>query len=469
MRNELTQLIQVGKKAYFVGIGGVGMSGLARVLAGRGLCVSGSDAKRTPTLSQLEKELIDVEVGHRGDFRGRPDFVVISSAISEANQDLVAARALGIPVFHRAEVLAYLTNQAISVAVTGAHGKTTSSALTSYLLTELGLGPTCVVGGEVVNYGSNVILGNPHFFVAEVDESDRSHLLFSPDLALITGLDAEHLNTYKNMASLIRSFAHFVRQVEKTGRVVYCADDPHIASIMRRRGLRAVRYGFSAGVDFLATDLRLSGFQSSYQLIERGEKVGEVELSIPGRHNVANSLGVIALLRTFGLAYDMFLPLLPGFHGVRRRLEVKLTRPELLVIDDYAHHPTEVRASLSALDGLRSKLTVVFQPHRYSRTAQLAGEFSGAFQEADCVVLTDIYGAGEENTERVSVEVVYDAVKKSGHANVQVIRRDHIIEFLSSQMGADETIAFLGAGDIGEVANEFAGRLESVYPNECRA
>ncbi|OGX03013.1 MAG: UDP-N-acetylmuramate--L-alanine ligase [Omnitrophica bacterium RIFCSPLOWO2_12_FULL_50_11] len=471
MRNEseLAQLLQVGKKAYLVGIGGVGMSGLARVLMGRGLRVSGSDLKRSTTVSLLEKEQIQVEVGHRGELSGSPDFLIISSAISETNQDLVSARALGIPVFHRAEVLAFLTNQAISIAVTGAHGKTTSAALASFLLTEAGLYPTCVVGGEVVNYGSNVILGKHHFFVAEVDESDRSHLFFSPDLALITGLDAEHLNTYKDMAGLIRSFVLFVRQVQKLGRVVYCADDPRIAGVIRKFGAKAVSYGLTLSADFSAADIRYDGFHSCYRLQECGKKTGEVELSIPGRHNVVNSLGVIALLRTFGLPYEVFLHLLPRFHGVRRRLEVKLARPEVLVIDDYAHHPTEVRASLSAIEGLRETLTVVFQPHRYSRTAQLAGAFSDAFHDADRLVLTDIYGAGEENREQVSVEVIYEAVKKSGHANVRVIRRDEIIEFLASQMGENETVAFLGAGDIGDIADEFTGRLESTYSDGCRA
>jgi UDP-N-acetylmuramate--alanine ligase len=456
MSKQLIRFLQPGKKAHFIGVGGIGMSGVARLLLDQHLCVSGSDAKMSPTLSKLRMEGISVTVGHRGEYIERPDFVVYSSAITKSNPDLKCARDYGIPIFHRAEVLAALMNEAISIAVTGTHGKTTSAAMASFLLSESGLRPTCVVGGELLNFRSNIILGNSHFFVAEIDESDRSHLRFSPDLALVTSLEEEHLDQYDGIGDLKKSFGSFVKQVERTGRVIYCLDDKHIRDVMSKSEANATTYGLSPGADF-------SGFGSTFTLHERGKRIETVELKIPGLHNVANSLGVIALLRSFGLAHDQFLSHLANFRGVGRRLEVKLNRPELLIIDDYAHHPSEVKAGLMALAGMRKKTTAVFQPHRFSRTAGLASAFSDVFASAERVFLTDIYGAGEANPTSVGVDLIFNAVKHSGHRDVQVVSREKLIDVISSSISDEETIAFMGAGDIGEIADEFAGRFESTY------
>ncbi|MBI4000115.1 MAG: UDP-N-acetylmuramate--L-alanine ligase [Candidatus Omnitrophica bacterium] len=459
MRKELIRLVERGRKVFLIGIGGIGMSAIARILASRGLEISGSDAKKSRMIDKLEAEGIQVAVGHDGSFATRPDWIIVSSAISKTNPDFRRAEELGIPIYHRAEVLSFLTNQVISLAITGAHGKTTSSALTSFLMTQAGLRPSCAVGGEILNFGSNVVIGDPHLFVAEVDESDRSQLYFFPDFALITNVDAEHLDVYKDLSDIKGSFKSFIDQVKTTGRVVYCFDDPHLKEIALEAPAGTASYGLNPAADFSAKEVTFNGFSSAYVLFEKGERIDEVRLGIPGVHNVLNSLGVIALLRSFGLPYRQFLKYLPDFRGAGRRLEVKLNRKDLLVIDDYAHHPTEVNATLKAIRELGKRTTVVFQPHRFSRTVHLAGEFSKAFQSADRVLLTDIYSAGEDNPNQVNVSLIYDAVKRNGHPNVQMIKRNEIIDFLVAHRESEETVAFLGAGDIGEIADEFASRF----------
>lgn len=463
MQKELIRLLEPGKKIFFVGIGGIGMSGLARLLAARGFEVSGSDVKRTKTTSKLESEGVTVLIGQEGSFEIRPDLGVYSSAIAKNNPDFQKLESLGIPLFHRAEVLSFFMNQVISLAITGAHGKTTSSSMASFLMTQAGLKPSCLVGGNIVNFGSNVLIGDPHLFVAEVDESDRSQLFFSPDFALITNLDTEHLDVYQDLDDIKNSFRTFIDQVKTTGSLVYCMDDPNLKELASDSQRGGVSFGLSESADFHPKDIQLNGFQSSYTLFEKGQQVEQIHLHIPGMHNVLNSLGVIALLRTFGLGYERFLKFLPEFKGAGRRLEVKLNRPDLLVLDDYAHHPTEVKATIEAIKGLGRKVTVVFQPHRFSRTVHLAGDFGPVFKHADRVLLTDIYAAGEQNPSQVQVSVIYDAVKKMGHSNVHMVSRDHIIDFLLSHLEGEQTVAFLGAGDIGEIADEFASRFENVY------
>lgn len=461
-KTSLFRLLKPGKKVFLIGIGGVGMSALARVLAAYGLEVSGSDSKESRTVKKLRAEGIPVAIGHHAGHLSSAEWAIYSSAIAKNNPELKQAEALALATYHRAEVLAHLMNQAISLVITGTHGKTTCSALASFLLTRSGLEPTCLVGGEILNYESNVILGRRHLFVAEVDESDKSQLFFIPDFALITNLEADHLDVYHDLAGLKHSFRLFLDRVKKTGRVIYCFDDPNLRELIAQEQIPgAVSFGMSAGADYHAGEVSLDGFKSRYTLYRHGKKVDTVELAIPGLHNVLNSLGVIALLASFGLLPSRFLHFLKEFRGTSRRLEVKLDRPELLVIDDYAHHPTEVRASLRALRALGRRTTVVFQPHRFSRTFHLAHEFSEAFDHADRVVLTDIYAAGEENVNQVKVSSIYEVVKQSGHPNVHLVARENLIDFLSTSRSKNELIAFLGAGDIGEIANEFADRFKS--------
>lgn len=463
MHKELIRLLEPGRKVFLIGIGGIGMSGLARLLAARGLEVSGSDAKRTKMTSKLEAEGILILIGHEGAFMSRPDLAIYSSAISKGNHDFQKLEALGIPIFHRAQVLSFIMNRVISLAITGAHGKTTSSSMASFLISQSGLKPSCLVGGEILNFGSNVLIGDPNLIVSEVDESDRSQLYFSPDFTLITNLDAEHLDVYRDLEDIKNSFRTFIDQVKTTGSFVYCLDDPHLKEIASDSHRSGVSYGFSESADFHPKDIHLDGFHSSYVLYEKGKQIDLIRLNIPGMHNILNSLGVIALLRTFGLEYGQFLKFLPDFKGAGRRMEVKLNRSDILILDDYAHHPTEIKATLQAIKGLGRKVTVVFQPHRFSRTVHLVNDFGSAFEHADRVLLTDIYSAGEQNPNQVQASLIYEAIKKTGHPEVNIVSRDQIIHFLLSHFDGDQTVAFLGAGDIGEVADEFASRFESVY------
>ena len=298
---ELQQLMEPGKKVFLIGMGGVGMSALASVLKARGLVVSGSDVKKNQFLTRLETSGVQVFLTHKAENLADADWAVYSSAISEFNPEFQQARLLKIPLYHRAEVLASLMNQAISLAITGTHGKTTSASLASFLLTKAGLRPTCLVGGEILNFGTNVVLGDSHLMVAEVDESDRSQLYFSPDYALITNLDSDHLDVYQDVQGLKQSFRQFVDQVKKTGSIVYCEDDPNTKEVVRQAipGGSSASYGLSNVADFQARDISLDGFSSNYVLYDHGEKVDRVRLNIPGLHNVMNSLGVIALLRRF--------------------------------------------------------------------------------------------------------------------------------------------------------------------------
>lgn len=463
MHKELIRLLEPGKKVFFIGIGGIGMSGLARLLLAKGFGVTGSDVKRTKITSKLEAEGIPVFIGHEGTFESRPDLAIYSSAITKSNIDFQKLETLGIPIFHRAQVLSFIMNRVISLAITGAHGKTTSSSMASFLISQAGLKPSCLVGGEILNFGSNVLIGDPNLIISEVDESDRSQLYFSPDFALITNLDAEHLDVYRDLEDIKSSFRIFIDQVKTTGSFVYCLDDPNLKEIASDSQRSGVSYGFSESADFHPKDIHLDGFRSTYVLYEKGRQVEQIHLSIPGVHNILNSLGVIALLRTFGLEYSRFLKFLPNFKGAGRRMEVKLNRPDLLIIDDYAHHPTEIKATLQAIKGLGRKVTVVFQPHRFSRTAHLVHDFGPAFEHADRVLLTDIYSAGEQNPNQIQASVIYDVIKKTGHPEVSVVSRGQIVDFLLSHFEGEQTVAFLGAGDIGEVADEFASRFENVY------
>ncbi len=455
---KLQDFLKAGKRAYLIGVGGVGMSGLALTLKHLGLQVSGSDAKSNRFTSDLTRAGIPVSVGHDLTHVYNQDFVIYSSAVSVKNPERREAILRGVPLFHRAEVLSAIMNQAISVAVTGTHGKTTTSAMIGFLMMRSGLKPTCVVGGHVIDFEANVLLGDPHLIVAEVDESDKTQLFFQPDYTVLTNLEEDHLDTYQNMDNLKASFKDFVSHLKTTGHVIYSGHDDNLKEIVDEMPRRA-DFGFSRKFTYGAEDVALQGFGSRFVLYEKGERAGEVKLSVPGKHNILNALGAIAVLRQFGVSIQCILTALPDFRGVGRRLEIKHESERFLVIDDYAHHPTEVEASLQAIRTLKKPTTVIFQPHRYSRTKYLASAFAKAFYLADRLILTDIYGAGEENVDQIEVEDLYDMIKETNHPNVSIVSKDKLLEHLCSDETLRGTVAFLGAGDITEIANEFAKRI----------
>ncbi len=465
VQNELKvqDFLKSGNSAYLIGIGGVGMSALAKVLKHLGLQVSGSDMRTSPETSELVKMGIPVNIGHDMTHVYRQNFVIYSSAVSMKNPERREAILRSIPLFHRAEVLSTLMNQAISIAVTGTHGKTTTSALISFLLSRSGVKPTCLVGGNVLNFGSNALLGDPHLMVAEVDESDKSHLFFHPDYAVLTNLEEDHLDVYQNLDNLKSAFREFAMNLKTTGRIIFSGHDEYLKEITAPIGNR-IDYGLSRQFMYGAEEIDIEGFRTRFRLYEKGKQACQVSLIIPGTHNVQNALGAIAVLRAFGLPLEPLVKAVGEFRGVGRRLEIKLNIPKLLVIDDYAHHPTEIEASLRAIHSLGKPTTVVFQPHRYSRTRYLGASFSKAFYLADRLILTDIYSAGEDNLGDVDVRDLYKMVKETNHPNVSIIAKDQIVDYLCQDSKLEGTVVFLGAGDITEVASEFAKRFESSNP-----
>jgi len=460
---DVQEFLQPGKRAHLIGVGGVGMSALAKVLRHMGLAVSGSDVKAGRVASELTNVGIQIFNGHDSHNVSNCDFIIYSSAIRVDNPERRQALISGIPSFHRAEILSNVMNRGISIGVTGTHGKTSTSAFISFLLQASGLKPTCLVGGTILNFGSNTLLGDPNLFVSEVDESDKSHLNFKPDFAVLTNLEEDHMDVYQDFSHLKAAFSQFVENIQNTGHVIFSGHDAILKEITNIT-TRKTDYGLSRHYGFGAEEITLNGFQSRFRLYEKGEFISTVSLTVPGTHNVLNALAAIATLRTFGIPFRNFESSLPKFRGAGRRLEVKLEHHGWTVIDDYAHHPTEVIASLKAIRTLGKPTTVVFQLHRFSRMQYLGESFSKAFHHADRLILTDIYSANEENTRGVDINDLYEMVKGAGHPNVCVIAKDQLIEHLLQDSASEGVVAFLGAGDIGEVACEFADRLRHSNP-----
>ncbi len=453
-------LIRDSHEAYLIGIGGAGMSGLARILKHLGLSVFGSDYKETRVTQSLRRAGIPVHIGQKTIGFGEADLIIYSTAIHKDHLELKEARRLGRKVLHRAEVLASLLNHAeTSIGVLGTHGKTTTSAMVSHVLSQIGANPTCFVGSDMLNYDTNFMAGTPDYWVSEVDESDASHELYAPHYSIITNLEPEHLDHYKTWENLTASFRRFLSQVHDPGLVSYWGDDPNLTMLVKESGRPSVNFGFSEECAYSAQNIRLHAFGSEFDLYESGFFSRHMKLGVPGRHNIANALATLSVMLHLGFDLELVAEALATFKGTRRRMELKGQTPQFLVLDDYAHHPTEVKAVLRALHEAGKYVRVVFQPHRYSRTKNLCKEFGHAFDDAEEVVLTDIYGAGESNPEGVAIDHVYEEVMSAGHPHVRVVRREAILSYLLDHPLEKGVMIFMGAGDIGEIAGEFVGRL----------
>lgn len=455
-------LIRDSRAAYLIGIGGSGMSGLARILRHLGLSVSGSDYKETPVTQSLRRSGIPVHIGQKSVGFGEADLIIYSTAIGKDHLELKEARRLGRKVHHRAEVLASLLNHAeTSIGVLGTHGKTTTSAMVSHVLSQIGVNPTCFVGSDMLNYDTNIVAGGRDYWVSEVDESDSSHEYYAPHYSIITNLEPEHLDHYGTWENLTDSFRRFLDQVQDPGLVSYFGDDPTLNMLVRESGRPYVNFGFSEECVYSAQNVSLHAFGSEFDLFESGLYAARMKLSVPGRHNIANALATLSVLLHLGFDLDLVRDALASFKGTRRRMELKGQTSQFLVLDDYAHHPTEVRAVLRALHEAGKYVRVIFQPHRFSRTKNLYREFAHAFDDAEEVVLTDIYSAGEANPDGVNVELVYQEVLKTGHKHVSVVRKEQILPYLAEHPLRDGVMIFMGAGDIGEVASEYVNHLDT--------
>lgn len=453
------------KSVYLVGIGGAGMSGLARILKNHRFEVSGSDLKMTPIVEQLQSEGIPVHVGQVKTGFEKIDLLIYSSAISSEHIEMKAAREKGIRICHRAEALAAVFNQAeTSIAVTGTHGKTTTSAIVSLLLAKLGKSPTCFVGSEMLNFGSNILSGESPYFVAEVDESDRTHELFSPNYAIITNLEMDHHESYESMEVLGDSFRKFLSRFHFPGLAVHCGDDAFLHQVVKSSGKPSLSYGLLETNDFSARNIEFLSFGTEFDWYEGDFFLTRIRLSIPGVHNIYNAMGALIVCLQLGFDLELLKEAIFEFRGTRRRLEIKYENAAVTVVDDYAHHPTEITASLRALQSSGRKVVTIFQPHRYSRVRHLFREFADALGEAQEVLLTDIYAAGEQNPDNVSIEMIYEEALKHGVHRITMVRKKDLISTLLQRRVSNEVIAFLGAGDIGEVADEFVSSYRSQNP-----
>lgn len=445
------KVMRARHRIHFVGIGGIGMSGIAEVLLNLGYSVSGSDLSRSETTERLAEKGASISLGHdAARITSDIDAVVISSAVKFSNPEVARARDLHIPVIPRAEMLAELMRMKSGIAVAGTHGKTTTTSLLAGVLSEAGLDPTIVIGGKVHSLDSNARLGQGDLMLAEADESDGTFLLLSPTIAVVTNIDPEHLDHYGSVEKAADAFCEFINRVPFYGRSILCIDSPRVRALLPRVRKRYLTYGLSPDAEVSAKNLRIEGFDTKFVAVRDGTELGEVRIGMPGRHVAQNALATIAVATELEVPFGACARSLAAFRGIHRRFEVRGQVGGVTVIDDYGHHPEEIRTTLrAARDGLGRRLVVAFQPHRFSRTRDLHDDFLDAFDDADVLFLTEIYAAGEEPIEGVSGENLVAALKKRGHADVNFVgSREALPERIARVAKGDDVVLLLGAGDI---------------------
>lgn len=449
------------RSIHFVGIGGIGMSGIAEVLLASGFTVTGSDARESDVTKRLEELGATVIVGHAAQNVGESDVVVFSSAVPKTNPELVEARRNNIPVIPRAEMLAELMRLKDGIAIAGSHGKTTTTSLVATVLREAGRDPTVVIGGKLNALGSNAARGSSELLVAEADESDGSFLHLTPVIATITNIDAEHLDHYGDHEGVKEAFVNFANRVPFYGLVVACLDHPHVQAILPRIEKRVATYGLSTQADYRARNPRVEGVTSRFELVRRGVSAGEFMVRMPGIHNVLNALCVIAIADELGVPDDVTRKALAGFGGVQRRFTVLGEERGVTVVDDYGHHPAEVQVTLEAAQrAYGRRLIVAFQPHRYSRTKHCFDELVRAFNRADVLLLADVYAAGEAPIEGASSEALAEAIRAHGHRDAHWVGpRSAVADAIMERVEEGDVVITLGAGDITRVAPEIMARL----------
>jgi UDP-N-acetylmuramate--alanine ligase len=452
-------------RIHFVGIGGMGMCGIAEVLINLGYRVTGSDPRETEITRHLQGIGGVVFPAHRAENVGDADVVVVSSAIRDYNPEIEAARAKGIPVIQRAEMLGELMRMKYSIAVAGSHGKTTTTTMISTVLLHAGLDPTAVIGGRVNSLGlANARLGRGEYLVAEADESDGSFLKLPPTVAVVTNIDPEHLDHYGTHENVKRAFVDFINRVPFYGLAVLCLDHPHVQAVLPQAQKRVLTYGEAPQADFRARALRFEGFRTSYVAWRGAEELGTVTLGMPGKHNILNSLAALAVADFLGIPFESTRTALAAFQGVQRRFTVRGESCGVMVIDDFGHHPMEVRATLAgARAGFSGRrIVAAFQPHRHTRTRDQLDEFSRAFNDADVVVVCDIFAAGEPPIPGVDSERLVRAIRDHGHKDVtHVPRREDVAAHLARLVRPGDIVITLGAGDIQVTCGELLGLLEA--------
>jgi len=449
-------------KLHFVGIGGIGMSGIAEILLNLDFQISGSDLQLSEVTKHLEQLGAKITQGHRADLVGDADVVVISSAVKADNPEVIEARRRKIPVIRRAVMLGELMRMKYSVGIAGTHGKTTTTSMTGLVLERGGLDPTVIVGGKVKSLRTSAKLGQGKYLVAEADEFDRSFLRMMPTLAVVTTLEAEHLDCYTNLDDIKGAFIEYVNKVPFYGAVILCLDEESLQSIIPHIEGRLITYGLSPQAHIRATDLTFEGLNSSYTVTVAGEEMGRVTLKVPGVHNVKNSLAALAVGLELGIGFSSIRDSLETFSGVYRRFEIKGEVDRVMVVDDYAHQPTEIQASLlAAKEGLGRHTIAVFQPHLYSRTRDFCEDFGRSFFHSDVLVVTDIYPARERPVAGVTGELVARAAREHGHGKVVYIEdKDKVATYLAAQVKPDDLVITLGAGDVYRIGERLLSLLK---------
>lgn len=442
-------MFRKSKKMHFIGIGGIGMSGIAEILINLGYEVSGSDLKSSEQTRRLESLGAKIYQGHFPSNISDYHVVVTSSAIDPNNPEIIEARKRRIPIIHRSEMLAELVRLKHGIGIAGTHGKTTTSSMLATVLSDAGMNPTAIIGGKVFNFGSNARAGEGQYIVFEADESDGSFLKLLPSIGIVTNIDADHLDHYKYFEGLKEAFLQYINNIPFYGYSVLCTDDSIVREILPRVDRPYYTYGFNLDADFTAHNVRMDNGRTCFTCNYKKSPVGDFVLSQLGNHNVVNSLSVIAVALELGLDYETIRSGLSNFRGVGRRLEKIGEKKGITVMDDYGHHPTEIRATLLALKNLGRRIVVVFQPHRYTRTELLWDEFGQAFANADEVFLTDIYPAGEEPIEGVSTELICRAMKKHENREPFYVRKfEEIPSSVAAHLQEGDIVLTLGAGDI---------------------
>lgn len=469
--------MESGQRVHFIGIGGYGMSGLARVLLQMGFAVTGSDARPNDRIEQLRAAGARVAIGHDPSHVQEADVVVYSTDVPQDNVELQAARSRGLKVLHRSELLAEFVNRQSGIAVTGTHGKTTTSAMIALILAAGGLDPTALIGGEVPELAGNARLGRGPHVVAEADESDRSFLRYFPSIAVITNIEPEHLEHYGgDFTQVLAAYRQFLGQVKADGLIVACADDPHVLSLVHQQLAaigqpRVILYGFRPEAGWTAREIQPLPGGIAFTACKGGREQGTVQLRVPGRHNVQNALAALAVGDWLGLPFPLMAQTLADFGGAKRRFQTIALGQGVRVVDDYAHHPTEIRATLRAAREMVAaqgggRVVAVFQPQRYTRTYHLMDEFTAAFDDADVLILTEIYSpAGERAIPGVSSQILAIRIEERTGQPVQLISdKQEIIAYLEANLQPGDLVLTMGAGDIWQVAKELGRRLGSIQP-----
>ena len=451
------------RRVHFVGIGGSGMSGIAEVLLNLGYRVSGSDLVESDTTLRLQRLGAEVVMGHRSENLRDADVVVISSAVRKDNPEVIAAHERIIPVIPRAEMLAELMRMKYGVAIAGTHGKTTTTSMIATVLAHGGLDPTAVIGGKLNSFGSNAKLGQGELLVAEADESDGSFLKLSPTIAVVTNIDPEHLDHYRNLEEIQKAFLEFINKVPFYGLAILCLDQENVQALIPQVQKRYVTYGLSSQANFRAADISYHGLTTSFRVFANERELGQISIQMPGLHSVYNALAAIATASELDVNFEVVRQALGSFSGVQRRFQIKGEWDGVMVVDDYGHHPTEIKATLSAAkSGWGRRTVVIFQPHRYSRTRDLFKEFLTAFNQADVLFLTGIYPAGEDPIPGVDVQGLYEGIKGHGHKDVTlVLDKSAILDRLLPRLKPGDMVFTLGAGDVWKTGEALIKKLKT--------